>query len=136
MNVKKAIELMAANPAVDFAWEGTLIKLINGFLSAESQLDPNTAAALEIQQALDSLDAATQELVFTSNIGPASVASPLPAPVVTPKKTTIPNVLKYAGFAICGYALVKAAEIGDMKTVVELAKMFAPLFGVELPPTE
>jgi len=133
MNVKDAIDLMARNPAVGFPWEPTLVNLVNGFLPSGCQLDPHTAEALEIQNAIDSLDASIQEMVLTSSIGAANVAASVPTPSIPAPKQSKADLQKWAGFLVCIFALSIAAKIGDGAIVLEIIKVFAPLLGVDLP---
>lgn len=135
MNVKEAINLMAKNPAVGFPWEGTLVNLVNGFLPAESQLDPHTAEALEIQAAIDSLDASIQEMVLTSSLGASNVVVPLPTPSIPAQPQSAANMQKWVAFGFCAFALLIAAKIGDGVILVEILKIFAPLLtGVDPAP--
>lgn len=138
MNVKDAIALMAMNPAVGFPWEGTLVNLVNGFLPKESQLDPHTAEAAEIQTAIDSLDASTQTMVFESILGPAQPGRDVPKQLTDEQvKTGLTILNKLAVIVFCGVVLYIAAGIGDKNLLIEVFKLiFTALTGQEIPPSQ
>lgn len=151
MNVKDAIVLMAKHPAVGFPWEETLVSLVNGFLPAESQLDPNTASASEVQVAIDSLEVTLQEMVYASHIGPAQTPY-TPPPVVQPPPVIAPVqvvdsgktiVFWMFGAGICICAVLLALRVGDGASsadVVELLKLAISLISdkapADVPPPE
>lgn len=128
MNVKKAISLMAANPAVDFPFQPTLIKLINGFVGTERQLDPLTAEAKEVQDAIDSMDTSLQEMVYNSNLDSVNVIDPLPAPVAV--KDGRSYLLVMFAATLCLTALLMVTKLGNGATgsdVVEIVKLIHSL---------
>lgn len=100
MNVKIAISMMAKNPAVNFNWENDLVALVNSFLPNESQLDPRTAGAKEVETAIGSLEASLQDMVYAASLdaspnyvpsqqtpppaAPAPVQAPAPQPEPAP----------------------------------------------------
>jgi hypothetical protein len=125
MNVKSAIGLMARNPAVDFPWQPALINLINGFVPADRQLDPLTAEAKEVQEAIGSMDASLQEMVYNSNLDSVNVIDPVPAPVAVIKNSRS-NLLLLFAFTLCACALMMVWKVGDGATgadVVEILKL-------------
>lgn len=129
MNVKKAVDLMARNPAVDFPWEPVLINLINGFVPEDRQLDPLTAEAREILEAIESMDASLQEMVYNSNVDPVKVIDPLPAPVAVMKNSRSHLLVLFAA-TLCVAALMMVMKVGDGVTgsdVVEILKLIHSL---------
>ena len=129
MNVKKAISLMAANPAVDFPFQPTLIKLINGFVGPESQLDPLTAEAKEVQDAINTMDASLQEMVYNSNLDSVNVIDPLPAPVAV--KDSRSYLLVMFAVTLCLTAMLMVTKVGNGASgsdVVEILKLILGLF--------
>jgi hypothetical protein len=142
MNVREAIVLMVNNPDVGFPWEGTLVRLINGFLPPESQLDPQTAEPLQIQQAIDTLDAATKEMVFSSEIaaGGGSRIPPAPAaPVVAIDPQALEHmsaaITKVAVFMFAVIVLYIVARVGDTSQIVEILKLVISAFLPNVPGT-
>lgn len=129
MNVKKAVALMARNPAVDFPWEPVLINLINGFVPEDRQLDPLTAEAKEVLEAIDSMDASLQEMVYNSNLDSVNVIDPLPAPVAVVKSNRSHMLILFS-VTLCVAALMMVMKVGDGVTgsdVVEILKLIHSL---------
>lgn len=130
MNVKSAIELMAKNPAVDFPWQVTLVNLINGFIPADRQLDPLTAEAKEVKEAIGLMDASLQEMVYNSNLDSVNVIDPVPAPVAVIKNSRS-NLLVLFAVTLCVSALMMVWKVGDGATgadVVEILKLILSIF--------
>lgn len=136
MNVREAIVLMVNNPDVGFPWEGTLIRLINGFLPQGDKLDPQTAEAIQIQKALDSLDAATKEMVFASEIaagnsGGSGAGNPVPTPPPSDPQATavvINLVTKVAVFFFALIVLYIVARVGAAEDLIEILKLVISAF--------
>ncbi|MNP96534.1 hypothetical protein D3C85_91190 [compost metagenome] len=134
MNVRDAISLMAKNPAVGFTWEPTLITLVNGFLPSDRQLDPSTAEAKEIQDALATLDVATQDMILTSSLGVAAggqnpTPAPLQAPAQAPAVPWSPSELqKLVGLSILFVTVLVAAKNGlNIPEIIELIKVLSSM---------
>lgn len=136
MNVRDAISLMAKNPAVGFTWEPTLITLVNGFLQSDCQLDPSTAEAKEIQDALATLDAATQDMILSSSLGVAAGGqNPTPAPMPAPAQPEVaavpwsPSELqKLVGLGILFITVLVAAKNGlNIQDMIELIKVLSSM---------
>lgn len=132
MNVKKAINMMVRNPAVDFPWKHALFGLVNSVLPSGSQLDPLTASAMELQDAVSTLDAATKQLLFDSTLTHGRDLGGQ-TPVVDNAEGAIDmksrNALFIAfGATICVCALVLTSKVGggvglESKEIVELLKL-------------
>lgn len=141
MKIEDALNLMVRNPAVDFPWEGALIGLVNSFLTADAQLDPHTATAMEIKSALSTLDAVTQQMVLITSVGgSAALLSQTPVPVAgSVNEKTRRHFMAFMGFgvAVCIIAVILAAGIGNgvnseavveiTKLIVEIMKMLSPV---------
>jgi hypothetical protein len=136
MNVRDAISLMAKNPAVGFTWEPTLITLVNGFLPSDRQLDPSTAEAKEIQDALATLDVATQDMILTSSLGVAAGGqNPTPTPLQTPATAQAPTapwspseLQKLVGLGILFVTTLVAAKNGlNIPEIIELIKVLSSM---------
>ena len=130
MNVRDALSLMAKNPAVGFTWETTLITLVNGFLSSDCQLDPNTAEATDIQKALATLDNATQDMILTSSLGVSQGGTPAPAPMPSPAAVVVAapwspsEFQKLIGLCILFVTVLVAAKNGlSMPDMIDLIKV-------------
>jgi hypothetical protein len=138
MNVRDAIALMVKNPAVGFSWESTLITLVNGFLPPDHLLDAATAEAAEIQAALATLDAATQEMILTSSLGASQVGSPPPSAIPTPATivTSSPSEFqKLIGLFILFITVLFAVKSGmNMQDIIDLIKVLAGMDGVPAGP--
>lgn len=135
MNVKAAINMMVKNPAVDFPWELSVYGLVNSFLPDESQLDPHTATAVDVQKAVMDMDVVTQEMLYTSVLTPVRDIQPPSAAALgngldtstdhdTKKRNTI--FILFGG-TICVIALMLTSHAGgivlESKDIVELLKV-------------
>lgn len=134
MNVKDAVALMAKNPAVGFPWEGALVSLINGFLPPESQLDPLTAEAKEILDAIETFEPSVKEMIYGSSLGNVNVVSPSPpvavlAPSVGPMNPTAYHqlMLGAVGAVVATAAVGMAMNGAAAGDVIELLKLLASL---------
>lgn len=131
MNVKGAIALMVQYPAVDFPWQRALINLVNACSSPDRQLDPLTAEAKEVQDAINSMDASLQEMVYNSSLDSVNVTEPVPAPVVVMKDGRS-HLLVFFAVTLCLTALMMTLKVGNGATgsdVVEILKLFLSLIG-------
>lgn len=133
MNVRDAVALMAKNPAVDFPWEGTLVGLINGFLPQASQLDPLTAEAKEIQDAIETLEPSLKDMIYGSNLGNANIVTPLPsstvATAVQPMNPVTYHQLAFGavGVVLCGVTIMMAMRGAASSDIIEMLKVLVSL---------
>lgn len=145
MKIEDALNLMGRNPAVDFPWEGALIGLVNSFLSAETQLDPLTATAMEIRASLETLDAGTQQMILLTSVGgqtPPMAPTPTPAPAdpVAAAKSKRETWLWFGfGGTICLIAIMLAAGLGSdskAEALVEVTKLIFEVLKLATSPTQ
>lgn len=129
MIVKDALALMAKNPTVDFPWEGALIALVNTFVPEGSQLDPTSADATALLDAINSMEDALKEMVYSSNIGLAKVATSA-STLTTPAKSGRTYFLGVFAALCCVIALWLTAKVGNGASsgdVVEILKLLLSL---------
>lgn len=135
MNVRDAVALMAKNPAVGFPWEGALVSLINGFLPQANQLDPITAEAKEILDAIETLEPSVKEMIYGSSLGNANIVTPLPATVAAAAAGPMNAItfhqimLGSAGAAVVLVTIMMAMKGAAANDIVEMFKVLASLVG-------
>lgn len=144
MKIEDALNLMGRNPAVDFPWEGALIGLVNSFLSAETQLDPLTATAMDIRSSLETLDAGTQQMILLTSVGGqmppmAPAPTPTPADPVAVAKSKRETWLWFGfGGTICLVALFLATGLGSdtkAEALVEVVKLIVEVLKLIVSPS-
>jgi len=127
MNVRDAVALMAKNPAVGFPWEGALVSLINGFLPQANQLDPLTAEAKEILDAIETLEPSVKEMIYGSNLGNVNVVTPLPATGPMNPVTYHQIMLGGVGAVFTAVVVIMALKGSASADIIEMLKLLASL---------
>lgn len=133
MNVRDAVALMAKNPAVGFPWEGALVSLVNGFLPQANQLDPITAEAKEILDAIELLEPSVKEMIYGSSLGNVNVAIPLPAPAPIPAAGPMNPVTYHqlmlggVGAALTTVVVIMALRGSAAADILEMLKLLVSL---------
>jgi len=141
MKIEDALNLMGRNPAVDFPWEGALIGLVNSFLSAEAQLDPLTATAMEIRASLETLDAGTQQMILLTSVGgqaPPMVPTAVIDPIAAAKSKRESWLWYGFGGTMCLIAFMLATGLGSdakAEALVEVSKMIFEVLKLIASPT-
>lgn len=141
MRVSDALELMARNPAVDFAWEKAVVDLINSFLPDDSLLDSKVVTIDQINVVLSDLDDATREMIYNASINSVLGYHHMERDDVEQNrkgqylKLSRQAVFTMFGLVVCVIALMMASNVGngvEGTDVVEIVKLLLQTFSVAL----